>query len=478
MNRTHGVLRARRGRDVMDLLAKARPASLDDAKGTRAPELAANLAAQAGPDALAEPPARPGRPAQPARRAALAGAGLTLTAAVAAIAVLAATAGTGAPASTAGASGAHPAHPAHPAQPARPVPSARAILLTAAVNAAKAPARGRYWRVEVVSGNLMAAGPNARPYAVGQLWSPFTTWDARSVSRRSWTFPAARYTSVPASPGATAAWQADGSPKLPATHGRQQAWWQTGGGLGYFGNSSPTFAQFQALPSSPAGLAAAVRKAAFKQEQVAAPVRDGRKIRVWRAGGRPSLSQDIFGIYVQLLKFDPITPHVRATVFRNLAGLPGVRSVGKVTDPLGRAGYGIAMTPPKAVGGDEEVLVINSATGNLLADEFVVTKASADTRQSASGAVPGFTKCPAGAVHAGKERACIFGARVVHGRVEPLPAAGSKARISLLRLGPELALVPGQVDSYDVVVRAGWTNVSPKLPPLSRQFSVIAGGKG
>jgi len=45
-------------------------------------------------------------------------------------------------------------------------------------------------------------------------------------------------------------------------------------------------------------------------------------------------------------------------------------------------------------------------------------------------------------------------------------------------LGPRLALAPGQVEGFDAVVSAGWTNASPRLPPLLQQFSVVADGKG
>ena len=483
MNSTRRGNRATRGRDVMELLAQARPASLDAstaslhsarAGGALAPELtaiiAAGEAAAPGPLMHCRRTARPGRPGWHPRRGVLAGTGLAVAAAVVATAVLVATAGSGArPGQSLAAAG-----QAHPVPPA---PSARAILLTAAVNAAKAPAAGRYWRVETVSGSVMAAGPNAHPYAVEQRWSPSADWDSASASRRTWTFPAARYSSVPVSPGASAAWLADGSPPLPATHSRQQAWWQVGGSVGYLGNSSPTLAQFRALPPSPAGLASAVRKLALRQDRASAPAWGSRNVQAWSSGAGSSLSQDIFGIYVQLLKWDPITPQVRAAVFRNIAGLPGVRSVGRIADPLGRAGYGIAMTSPQAAAGDQEVLVINSATGALLADEYVVTAASGGATRPASGAVPGPTGCPAGAVRAVRGRVCVVGARVVHGRIQAR-AAGAREKFSLLDLGPQLALAPGQVDSFDAVIRAGWTNAAPPLPPLRRQFSVVADGKG
>jgi hypothetical protein len=273
---------------------------------------------------------------------------------------------------------------------------------------------------------------------------------------------------VPATARARAAWRADGSPPLPAMHSAQQAWWQTGGGIGYFGNSSPTFAQFQALPSSPSALAAVVRAAAAKQVQIAV-----------QAGAGPVLGQNVSSIYVQLLKWDPITPQVRAAVFRDLAALPGVRSVGRVTDPLGRSGYGIALNSPNALAGQEEILVIEPRTGTLLADEYVAFGGPA-ARRAASGAVPGRATCPAGTVSGVKAHACLSGVRVtrVNGHLEITVIEGEDTRIGVLRLGPRLTPSAGQVVAFDAVVSAGWTSAAPRLPPLSQQFSVAADGKG
>ena len=108
MSKAAGGLRDRRGRDVLELLARARPASLDPGQsGPPAQQAAARLAAADGaPRADTAAPARemPGgpRPRRHPRRGLLAGAGLTVTAAAAATAVLVATAGGGAPS---------PAHP-------------------------------------------------------------------------------------------------------------------------------------------------------------------------------------------------------------------------------------------------------------------------------------------------------------------------------------------------------------------------------
>jgi hypothetical protein len=120
--------------------------------------------------------------------------------------------------------------------------------------------------------------------------------------------------------------------------------------VGYFGDYSPTLAQFQALPSQSAALAAAVRRAALAQEQMS-QVPSGKKIQFWKESGLPTLGQDMFGVYMQLLKWDPIAPQVRAAVFRDLATLPGVKSAGPMSDPLGRPGFGIAMASSQGQAG-------------------------------------------------------------------------------------------------------------------------------
>jgi hypothetical protein len=460
----------------MDVLARARPDRLDPDHETvpqaasfispalateRAPAAAAALTSPAIPDSLAgaatpgsaATPGGPGSPARPAarsRRRRYVVAGLAVTAAAALAAGLTVAAGSHPGRPSAGhldrpaAERAKPGRPAASAS-AAPVPSARAILLTAAVNAARVPVTGRYWRVVMRSGQAWAAGPNAHPYAVMRNWSPSANWDSRSATRPSWMVQSLSYTSRPATAGAAAAWRAAGSPPLPRHRGHEQGWWQTGGAVGYLGNGSPTFAQFRALPSAPKRLAAVVRRAA-------------------RAQSPHDVREDMFGVYDQLLKWDPINPQVRAAVFRDLAALPGVRSVGPVTDPLGRSGYGIELTGT-GPGAQREILVIAPGTGRLLADEYFTTTAPRNV--PASGARPGLTSCPGGKKPV---RQNICGTRMItrHG----------KKYVEMIALGPQLVLPRGSLESYDAVIQAGWTSAKPRLPAPSRRFSVVTDGKG
>ena len=201
----------------------------------------------------------------------------------------------------------------------------------------------------------------------------------------------------------------------------------------------------------------------------------------WATGGKQSLIQAMFGVYDQLLKLDPISPQVRAAVYRDLALLPGVHSVGEVTDPLGRTGYGIAQSQGPANNGTQqvnEVLVIAPGSGLLLTDEFIVTGTS--YRPPPSGAAPGLASCPKGtalAHHHGNPLCQLSAAQAKR----LLPASEGLVTTSksvLVGTGPVAEQAPGQVQSFDAIVSAGWTNASPALPPASQQFSVAKDSKG
>jgi hypothetical protein len=145
---------------------------------------------------------------------------------------------------------------------------------------------------------------------------------------------------------------------------------------------------------------------------------------------------------------------VRATTFRVLATIPGVSLAGKVTDPLGRTGYGIALdtgTGPGSTGGQEEVLVIAPGTGTFRTDEYVVTSLPAGVSAApASGALPGPVTCPAGTkAYAFKESNwCFRGCRMtsIGGRDHRDPG------------------IPGTGPGGRGLRGAGWTSVARTSP--------------
>ncbi len=313
-------------------------------------------------------------------------------------------------------------HPA--AHPAKVKLTARAVLLTAAVNAAKATATGRYWVVAEKTMLLLGAGPHAHPYNIAD-YSSSQNWAPRSASLRSWIITrdgGAR----PATPADRAAWRLAGSPDSWAIGGgfktsgaAAQGFWQPGSGdVGYLG-TAVTAATLRSLPASLAGLKAIMRKAA--------------------RGG-----EGMFSVGVQLLQ-DPVTPHIRANVYRVLATLPGVRLTPITTDPLGRSGRGVAMPG----NGAEEVLVISPATGELLSDEFVVTTPGLGTDVSA------YT-----AAHNG----CRVYQSIGLSKAQERKAAGGLTEAQCAPFGFFGITFHGQVESYNVYTREGWTNASPTLP--------------
>ncbi|HXL89565.1 MAG TPA: hypothetical protein VN969_11445 [Streptosporangiaceae bacterium] len=381
----------------------------------------------------------------------------------------------------------HPAKPtaharstAHATPTAHAVPAtltAREVLLRAATVAAGSPSTGIYWREEEITGTLLGYASGPRVYAVDQRYAPITGWDSRSAGQRTWTLPSTGETTVPLPGGATAAWQAAGSPALPRTSSAQQAWWQVGGNVGNLGNEQLTYTQLQALPAGPAGLAKAMRAEIaqeYKQEQV------------------PAADQDatfrMFEISAVLLK-EPIPAPVRAAVFKVLASLPDVHTIGTVTDPLGHSGYGIVLgggsdgADPFARLQDTavEVLVIDPGTGELVDDEQVQTALPAGVTPASSGAVPGFANCEAilAAIHVPGTTCAPSGVKPSYGTQQVMVVTTPGGDQTMVQLGQPLLAVPeGTVVSYDAVITAGWTSTRPVLPPAADQFDAATQGKG
>jgi hypothetical protein len=83
----------------------------------------------------------------------------------------------------------------------------------------------------------------------------------------------------------------------------------------------------------------------------------------------------------------PVTPETRAAVFRAIADLPGVRSLGAMRDPLGRQGVAIATTTRREQGTGEleRWLIVDPATARLLAVEDVAQTASTGSQWTRPG---------------------------------------------------------------------------------------------
>jgi hypothetical protein len=133
-----------------------------------------------------------------------------------------------------------------------------------------------------------------------------------------------------------------------------------------------------------------------------------------------------------MLLQDPVSAPVRSATFKVMARLPGVRLIGKMTDPLGRPGYALAPGPqdPNADSSHfnpTKVVMINPQNGSLLATAEI-------------GPVPRTLHC----LSFDSRNHCTG------------PAYDGRSYTD-------------QVDDYAAILSEGWTNASPALPPPSRR---------
>jgi hypothetical protein len=319
-------------------------------------------------------PARPARPARltAGRRLALAGGGTAVLAGAAAAAVLIATAGTGAP---------QPGHAAagHAAGPAGTAPSAQDVLLTAARQSGSAPAAaGRYWVTRTVSGTNLAVGTAGHRYVITDRGRD-EQWTARAAGRPS-AYISQSLGARPASAADTAAWRQAGSPRswlIAVTKpgaGRARLKISAAAGKPFgnpanvgdkvfaIGNSNVSMRQLRRLPATPAGLKKLLLRYFAAPGATGGDLPSGATAWLWQTGT---------GMVTDM----PLSPAQRAAAYRMLAALPGVRSLGRVTDPAGRRGTAVALTSRTSAAGTEaSVLIVDPRTGLPLASEVRVVR--------------------------------------------------------------------------------------------------------
>ena len=380
-------------------------------------------------------------------RRTLATAALAATAAGAAVAVLVSTAPGPAPRSAASA----PRPPKVLPRPthqvtAHPV-SARQVLLTAAEHVSAGPASGNYWRVRLVGGYTFPAGTTAHPYDITVTTSA-DQWNPRTPGVKEWAIfqdLGAR----PATPADTAAWRAAGSPKSwhSGLSARQKSGWLGGFPVQWMDTLAATTSPSPATASSTVsdgtvgyvegdlpGLNAAQFSAVPSSEPAIAKILGGYYAQLRYCAQNPrkcsTKNQVIWAEAVMLLQ-NPVSPQVRAATFRVMAGLPGVRTLGLMTDPLGRTGYALAPAgqDPNAVPQNFNplrVILIDPQTGSLLATEEL-------------GPMPRTLRC----LSFDRKNRCVGSAYV-----------GRSYRY--------------QVDDFVAIISQSWTNAAPVPPPPAR----------
>jgi hypothetical protein len=138
------------------------------------------------------------------------------------------------------------------------------------------------------------------------------------------------------------------------------------------GNKQLTMADLAALPTSTGGLEAVLRR------RYEADVNDPRnKAELQSIHAQPASFGEWVWFTARDLLAGPITPGTRAALYRVLAKQPNVKTVGKVTDSLGRPGIGLTLlgsqpkgfVPGVGPAKPQTRLVIDPRTAQLLDDE-------------------------------------------------------------------------------------------------------------
>ena len=241
----------------------------------------------------------------------------------------------------------------------------RGVLLTAAQTVARTggpavpPPGARYWVTRSQVGNFLRVGPGRHPYVILDKASD-QRWYARAPQRPSPDLVQNLGVQFASATDATA-WRRDGSP----------ASWPVGQDTGL---AQPTGAADGSNRRIAAGRGQLTLGAVFSGP---APFSFGGGPLLSAAGLRalpadPSRLRDLIGrgwnryegvnreeylfeVTPALLTL-PVTPAVRAALYRMLAGLPGVKSLGPVTDAGGRAGVAVALAGRYSGCGQESVL--------------------------------------------------------------------------------------------------------------------------
>jgi hypothetical protein len=437
---------------MIELLAASRPASLQP-PWQEVAEARAKAAAIAALDPGAYCMADRVSGARPPRKPTLLAAGVALTA----VGTVAALVLSAVPA-------VRPPIGRRPHPQAVPHLTARQILLTAAAHVTGGPGRGTYWRVQMMGGVTVPGGTRAHPYDIS-LRTYADQWNPSSAGRRAW-FISRQLGARPASSADVAAWRASGSPAnwrsgqkpdsylggLPlqwvgplvvgtAASVRGASWQVSDGTVGF-------------IEGDLAGLSAAQFRR-IRPGQVEAILRQYATRAHCRYSGCSTVDQLIWYEALFLLE-DPVSAEVRSATFKVMAGLPGVRLIGPMTDPLGRAGYAIApgrQDPNPAPGNFNplDVILIDPQTGSLLATAEL-------------GPMPRTLHCLSFSIAERNERVPHWRpARSLRSRRPPARSLTSNGRC----VGPSFIgrSYPGQIDEYVAVLSEGWTSASPHLPP-------------
>ena len=224
------------------------------------------------------------------------------------------------------------------------------VLLMAARTAASAPLSrpARYYVTPGLVGNFMRVGPAGNRYTVLEVVDR-QYWAATNPRDGSPDMSQALYVRL-ASPADEAAWRRDGSPRVWKSTGQEAALaTPTGTSEGWLLPLSAARGKLTAMTAAYGSQPFNVGSKALSLRQLRALPADPARLKTllsagWSpAWGLGSATSYLFQTVPAVLEM-PVTPAVRAALYRLLAGLPGVRSLGTVTDVAGQQGVAVAHT--------------------------------------------------------------------------------------------------------------------------------------
>ncbi|WP_433228740.1 CU044_5270 family protein [Actinomadura formosensis] len=358
-------------RDVLHTLREARPAEFDPDvpvdDGVRRAELARAMAG-----AQAAPERRRVRRVRPVW-------GLSLAGAVAAGAIVAATVVT---------TGGNPSGGTPRAGGAEPVLDARTVLLAAAEKAdGQTETMRAYWHQVTISSHTYPVRTDRYAMTVRDRAE---SWTPSKPGVKAWGLQQ-NLGAKPATPQDEAAWRRAGSPakfelEVPVLHkaGTAKARSKTlpartapgrpevnsaalvDGDKVFWLGRNVTMRDLRSLPSDPKRLKAELLR--------------WYKGHGTESGAPMPADQWLYEVAHGLVLDMPVKPQVRAAAFRMLAGLPAVKSVGKVKDPQGRPGVAIAMDEKTQAGVIRHRMILDLSTGTALAGENIMLVPAAGTK--------------------------------------------------------------------------------------------------
>ncbi|TMR92319.1 CU044_5270 family protein [Nonomuraea basaltis] len=242
---------------------------------------------------------------------------------------------------------------------------ARTVLLAAAETAAREPSTsGRYWytrqrtfqpvRYLPKIAKKVGKPEREKPPFSATMATTQDSWYASDKGAPSRTVTGQDVKITFASSEDEAKWRQLGSPALvqekPSTNDYDiELFFQ-------IGTHRFTVQQLLELPAEKDGLESLLRR--LLEEESPSD---------W-GSGKPEFADYMWWTAQDLLA-GPISPGTRSALYRLLAEQPGIRSLGEVTDPLGRTGIALALNGA-GNGEDEYRLIVDDDTAELFSHEF------------------------------------------------------------------------------------------------------------